>query len=63
MPSKKNKKTEMWDIVSFSPDTPPPSLGTLGHKKMGHFGLMSDPLPPIKNWDIILHFLVVPKAF
>ena len=35
-----------------------PSLGTLGH-----FVLKSDPLPPIKIWDIILHFLVISKAF
>ena len=27
-------------------------LGTFGHKKMGLFGLKSDPLLPIKNWDI-----------
>ena len=34
----------------------------LERHKMGHFGLKSDPLPPIKIWDIILNFLVVLKA-
>ena len=45
MPSKKKK--QKYETLSHSRLTPTlPS--TLGHKKMGHFGLKSDPLPPIK---------------
>ena len=56
---KKNRNKGHCPILAWHP----PSLGTLGHKKMGHFGLKSDPLPPNKNWDIILHLLVIQKAF
>ena len=34
-----------------------------GTQKMGNFGSTLSPLPPIKNLDIILYFLVIPKAF
>ena len=42
MPSKQKK------TLDYGTLSPPPSKGTLGHKK-GHFGLKSDPLPPINN--------------
>ena len=36
--------------------TPPPSLATLGHQQLGHLSWASDPLPPIKIWDILTKF-------
>jgi len=54
MPSKENV---IKDIVPIRPDTPP-SIATLGHQQLGHLSRASDPLPPIKIWDILTKIFV-----